>query len=171
LERTTAQRVEEHDRVHRFQWARLPGRDLAHHGIGDTADEVGRDIHRVHLGKEALDFANRHAAGVHGNDLVVKAGEAPLVLAYELGLECALAVSGHINAQGADIGQHRLGALAVAVIGAGTFRLGLTGRIAQVMAHLGAQCALQNRALELLEDVLQFSRRHWSRNELLKQLG
>lgn len=32
------------------------------------------------IGQEALDLAHGHAAGVHGNDLVVEAGEAARVL-------------------------------------------------------------------------------------------
>lgn len=56
---------------------------------------IGRDIDRVHLGQEALDLAHRYAACVHGDDLVVKAGEAALMLANELRLERALAVAGN----------------------------------------------------------------------------
>ena len=102
---------------------------------------------------------------------VVKAGEAALMLANELGLERALAVAGNVDAQGADVGQHGLGALAVAVIGRSPFGLGLTGRVAQVMAHLGAQRPLKNRLLELLEDAFEFGRRYRPGNELLQQLG
>ena len=164
------QGVEEHHRVHRLQRPRLPGRDLAHHRVGDLADELRRDLHRVHLGQEALDLAHRHAARVHGDDLVVKAGEAPLVLADELRLEAAGAVARHLDGQRAGVGQHRLGALAVAVVGR-AFRLGLARRIAQVLAHLGAQRALDERLLELLEDVLQLPRRHRPGNQLLQQFS
>ena len=102
---------------------------------------------------------------------VVKAGEAALMLANELGLERALAVAGNVDAQGADVGQHGLGALAVAVIGRSPFGLGLTGRVAQVVTHLGAQCALQYGLLELLEDALKLGWRHRPGDELLQQLG
>ena len=102
---------------------------------------------------------------------VVKAGEAALMLANELGLERALAVAGNVDAQGADVGQHGLGALAVAVIDGSPFWLGLAGRVAQVMAHLGAQRSFKNRLLELLEDPLKLGWRHRPGNELLKQFG
>lgn len=39
------------------QWLLLgwmPGRNLAHHGVCDAIDEVGREIHRVQLGNKAL---------------------------------------------------------------------------------------------------------------------
>ena len=102
---------------------------------------------------------------------VVKAGEAALMLANELRLERALAVAGNVDAQGADVGQHGLGALAVAVIGSSPFGLGLAGRVAQVVTHLGAQGALKNRLLELLEDAFEFGWRYRPWDELLKQLG
>lgn len=81
------QRVKENDRVHRLQGAALPSRDLAHDGVGDAADEVGRDVYRVHRGEKTLDLAHRHSVGIHGDNLVVKAGKATLVLANELRLE------------------------------------------------------------------------------------
>ena len=149
----------------------MPGCDLAHHFVGDPADQVGRYIDRVHLGQKAFYLAHRHAACVHRNDLVVKAGKAALVPADELGLKRALAVARDVNAQGTAIGQHRLGTLAIAVIGRSAFRLELARCVTQVMAHLGAQRALKNRFLELLEDAFQFGRRHRPGNELLKQLG
>ena len=102
---------------------------------------------------------------------VVKAGEAALMLANELGLERALAVAGNVDAQGADVGQHGLGALAVAVIGCDPFGLGLTRRVAQVVAHLGTQRALKNRFLELLEDTFEFGWRYRPWDELLKRCG
>jgi len=40
-----------------------------------------------------------------------------------------------------------------------------------VVAHLGAQGALKNRLLELLEVVLKLGWRYRPRDELLKQLG
>ena len=102
---------------------------------------------------------------------VVKAGKAALMLADELRLESALAVAGNVDAQSARIGQHRLGALAVAVIGASPFGLGLAARVAQMMAHLGAQGALKNRLLKLLEDAFELGRRYRPGDELLQQLG
>ena len=93
------------------------------------------------------------------------------MLANELGLERAFAVTGDVNAQGADVRQYRLGAFAVAVVGAGPFGLGLGGCVAQVMAHLGTQGALKNRLLELLKNTFKLGRRDRPRDELLEQLG
>lgn len=102
---------------------------------------------------------------------VVKAGEAAFMLANELGLERALAVTGNIDTQGAGVRQYRLGALAVAVVGAGPFGLGLGGCVAQVMAHLGTQGPLKNRLLELLKNTFELGRRDRPGDELLEQLG
>ena len=57
----------------------------------------------------------------------------------------------------------------LAVIGSSPFGSGLPGRVAQVVAHFGAQRAFKNRLLELLEDALGW--RHWPGDELLQQLG
>ena len=93
------------------------------------------------------------------------------MLADELRLERALAVAGNVDAQGASVGEHRLGTLAVAVIDAGPFGPGLAGRVAQVMAHLGAKRSLQNRLLELLKEALELGWRYRPGDELLKQFG
>ncbi len=93
------------------------------------------------------------------------------MLADELRLEGALAVAGNVNAQGADVSQHGLGALAIAVIGGSPFGLGLAERVAQVVTPLGAQRAFKNRLLELLEDALKLRWRHRPGDELLQQLG
>jgi hypothetical protein len=93
------QRVEEDDRVHRFQRAGLPGADLGHHGVGDAADELRRHVHAVLVGQEALHLAHGHAARVHGDDLVVEAGEASLVLGDEQWLEARIAVARHVDAR------------------------------------------------------------------------
>ena len=142
-----------------LQRACLPGRHLAHHLIGDAADEVGRNVHRVHLKQESLNLAHRHATGVHGDDFVVKAAEAALVLADELGLKCPSAVSGDFDGQRAAVRQYRLGALAIAVVGYAC-GFGLARRIAQMLAQLGPQCAFDEGLLEPLENVFELRRRH-----------
>lgn len=149
----------------------LPGCDLAQRGVGAAADEVGRDVHRVHIGKKASDLARRHAARMNGDDLVIKASKAALMLANELRLEATRAVAGNVDAQSADVGEDDLGALAVATIGASPFGLGLTGRIAQVVTHFGAQHALQCGLLELLEDALKLGQRHRPGDQLFKCCG
>ena len=81
------QGVEEDQRVDRLQRPVLPLGDLLQHGVGDRADQVGRDVDAVELAQVALDLADAHAAGVHRDDLVVEAGKAPLVLGDQLRVE------------------------------------------------------------------------------------
>jgi hypothetical protein len=76
---------------------------------GDTSTEM-------HFGQKAMYLAHRHAARVHDDDLVVKAREAPLVLADQLRLEAGMPVARHFDVQRPGVGQHRLGAPAVAVV-------------------------------------------------------
>jgi len=98
-------------------------------------------------------------------------GNQQFVLADDLRLEAAFAVTGHVYVQCTGIGENGLGALAIAVIGRRSFGFGLAGHIAQVVAHLGAKRTLQHRLLELLKDVLKLGRRHRSGNQLFKRCG
>ena len=58
-------------------------------------------------------------------DLVVEAGEAPFVLRDEARLETALPIARHLDRERAIIGQHRLAAGPIAMIG-GVLRLAAT---------------------------------------------
>ncbi len=55
--------------------------------------------------------------GVNGDDVLIETREASLVLGDEDGLETAITVTRHLDAQGAFAGEHGLGALAVALVG------------------------------------------------------
>ena len=163
------QRVEEDHRVHRLERPRLPGGDLGHDGVGHRADELGRDLHRIALEQEALDLAHRHAARIHGDDLVVEAREAALVLGDQDRLEAALAVARHLDAHRTSVGQHSLGAGAVAVV-ARILGLGRARRVAQVVAELGAQRALDQRLLERQRRGVDRLGAHRAGHELVNEL-
>src|SRR5262245_58737157 len=52
-----AQSIEEHHGIHRLEGrTALPCRDLLRHLVGYFADELGRDVRAVHLGKVALNL-------------------------------------------------------------------------------------------------------------------
>ena len=89
------------------------------------------------LGQKTLNLAHRHAARVHGDDLVVEAGEAPFVLGDQERFEVPLSVARHVDSQRAVFRQYGLAADAVAVVAA-AFRLVAAGRITQMMTELGA---------------------------------
>ncbi len=94
-----------------------------------------------------MNLAHCHAAGVHGDDLIVETGEAPFVLGDEQRLEAALPVARNVDPQRPVFGQHGLAAGAVAVI-AGFVRLVSAERVAQVVAEFGTQDAFDQRLLE-----------------------
>lgn len=97
--------------------ARLPRGHLRHDRVGDRADQIGRDLDRVHLEEERLDLAHGHPAGVERDDLVVEPREASLVFADELRLKCALAIARDGQRQRPLLGEHGLPAAPVAIIG------------------------------------------------------
>ena len=162
-----AQSIKEHHRIHGLQRARLPRRHLGHDRVSDAADEVRGNVYRIHLGQKALYLAHRHAARVHRDDLVVKAGKTALVLANELWLERAFTIPWHVDAQRGVAGQNGLATVAVAVVG--DFRgLGGPGRVAQMVTHLGTQGALNERLFKTSHDVFNGARRHWPGDKLIK---
>ena len=94
-----------------------------------------------------MDLANRHPPGVHGDDLVVEAGEAPFVFGDEDRFEATLSVAWDVDPERAVFGQYGLAADTVAVV-ADLARFLSAGRIAQVVAQFGSQRALDQRLLE-----------------------
>ncbi|MCY1529164.1 hypothetical protein D9M68_642970 [compost metagenome] len=163
------QGIEEDHRVHRLQRARLPGGDFGHDGVGHRADELGRHLHPIALQQEALDLAHRHAARVHGHDLVVEAGEAAFVLGDEHRLEAAGTVARHFDAQWPVACQNGLGTPAIALVAAAGLGLAGAAGVAQVVRHLGAQGALDERLLERGCRFVDRLARHGPGDELVNQ--
>jgi len=153
------QRVEEHDRIHPLKRPALPGRHLRHDAVGDRADQIRGHLDAIHFREKALDFAHRHAARIQSKDLVVEAGEAPFVFADQPGLERAFAIARHVQTERAIIGQHRLAAGPIAMIGV-VVRPLATRRVAEVMRQLAAQCALDDRLLEPANGRVELLRRN-----------
>ena len=85
-----------------------------------------------------LNLAHGHATGVQRDDLVVKAAPAGLVLGDELRLEAAVAVSGHLDRQFAEIAYEGLLAFAVAGVATGVGNC-LVALVTQVFGQLGVQ--------------------------------
>ena len=142
------QRVEEDQRVERLERPVLPLGDLVEHGVGHRADQVGRDLDAVELAQVALDLAGAHAAGVHGDDLVVEAGEAALVLGDELRVEGRQPVARDLQLELAGAGQHRLRAVAVAAVGPAVRLAAL-----EVVVEFGVQRPLGERLLQPVQQA------------------
>src|SRR4029077_14050324 len=71
--------IEKHQWVVDIERPVLPFRNLVQHRIGDRRDQVGRDINAVEFLEVGADFPDRHAAGVHRDDLLVKVRKPALV--------------------------------------------------------------------------------------------
>jgi hypothetical protein len=99
-----------------------------------------------------LYLAHRHATGVQRDDLVIEPIPAGLVLGNQMGLEAAVAVTGHLNGQLTEIALERLLALAVAGVTAHIGN-GFVALVAQVLSELGVQCPLDQQLGQLLEQA------------------
>jgi hypothetical protein len=91
---------------------------------------------------------DRHAAGVEAEDPLVEAGQPGLALGDQLRLERALAVARSPDVDRPELGLHRLRRRAVADV-AGAAGRRLPGRVAQVLAQLGAERRLDHTPGEL----------------------
>src|SRR5262249_29434275 len=138
---------------------------------GHRADQVRRDLNAIHVREEALDLADRHSPRIQREHLVVEAREAALVLADQARFKRAVAIARHRDRHRAIVGQDRLPARAVAVIG-DVVRLRTAGRIAQMMRELTAQRALDQRLFEATDGCVELLRRDRPRpNELVQDLS
>jgi hypothetical protein len=108
------QAVQEHDGVHVIQGPRLPRPGVVHDGVGDGADQLMADVDAIDLRQVGLDIADRQAAGIERDDLLVKAFKAPLTLAYDLGFKGAAAIAWRLDPDRAVLGHERLWCRAVA---------------------------------------------------------
>ena len=67
--------------------------------------------------QKSADLTYRHATGVHGNDLVIKARKTALMLGDQDRCEATIAVSGDIQTKRPIVGQNGLAAFAIALVG------------------------------------------------------
>ena len=128
----------------------MPLANLVQDGVGDPADEIGRDVDAVKLGQVALDLAHRHAAGVQAQDLVVEPVEPGLAFGDKLRLEGSRPVARDRNLNFSILGQKRLRARPVAAVAASPPG-GIALLVAQMLAQLGAKRPLDQSLLQLFE--------------------
>ncbi len=145
-----AQRVEEDDRINGFERTPLPRGDLVENGVGDGADQIGRNLHAVKIAQMSGDLPHAHAARIHGDDFLVEARETALIFGDELRIEARLPIARNLQLDPARVGRHGLFAIAVAAVA------GLAGR--QMMIHLGVQRPLGQRLLQLVEQTIGIKR-------------
>lgn len=143
-----ADRVHEHDRIARFQWAVLPGSDLLHHRVGDRGNLCLDAIDFLDM---PLDLAGGHAARIHADDLAVELRKAALIFGDQQRVKGAVAIAGDVQKNLPAVGRYCLLAAPVASV----WELVLALRcfastfIVQVNVHLRAQCPLCQRLGQL----------------------
>lgn len=101
------------------------------------------DRRPVDLGEVGADLPGCQPAGGQRQHELVDALQAPLPLLDDRRLERALPVARDVDLHRTDLGDHGLGAGAVAFVGAG-LALPVPGLIAQVLGELFLQCELQD---------------------------
>jgi hypothetical protein len=116
-----------------------------------------------------LDLAGGQARGDQGDDQVVHAGQASLALADELGLEAAGTVPRHGELDGAGLGQHGLGAGAVAGVAA-VAAGGVAVLVAQVVGQLALEGVLEHELCDALQQPVRADQADPVRAGLLDQL-
>ncbi len=103
-----------------------------------------------------LDLASGHATGVERDHVAVEAFQAALALGHDLGLEGALAVTGHAHRQRAGVGEDLLLCSPIAGV-AGASAFGGVFLVAEMSAHLSFESTLDEPGRELLEDPSRIS--------------
>ncbi len=118
--------------------------------VGDRGDRLPGHLGSIDLGQVGLDLTGRQALRRERDDHLVHAGQALLPLLDDLRLEAAVAVAGHGYLDRADVGEHGLGAGAVAGVAAV-----LPGGIVLVIAEMVGDLTLESRLQEPLGQLLE----------------
>ena len=79
------QGVEDNDGIHPVQCPALPFANLVQNGIGDAADQVGRDLQAIEIEQMRLDIPDRQTGGIKPDDLVIHSTGPGLTLQHQLG--------------------------------------------------------------------------------------
>lgn len=146
-------RVQKHNRFDRLLRPVLPRRDLLQHRVGDFGNQRRTHLHGGNLFDVTLDFARRHPACVHRQNLVVEAGKPRLVLGHRLRLECAIAIPGHRDLGLSELALDGLPRRAVAGVAAAPARR-IVLPVAQMAGQPGVERPLDHSADELFQQPL-----------------
>ena len=90
-----------------------------------------------------------HAAGVHRDELFVKAGKSPLILGDQQGIEGRQPIARDLKGDPPGLGQNPLLAVPIAAVDPAVRFAGL-----QVMIDLGVQNPLGQRLLQLIQQAI-----------------
>jgi hypothetical protein len=96
------------------------------------------------------DLANRHAARIHRDDLLVEIGKAALIFGQKLRIKRARTITRNIQRDLGRAGQNRLLRCSIAAVGwSAAFEF-----VIQMLVQLGAQDALRKRLLQIVEQTV-----------------
>src|SRR3954453_12852488 len=107
-------RIDEHHRIHRLQRTVAPLGHLADHLVGDPADGVLRDCGPVDVGEVSGDLAGRHSLCRERQYDLIYPGQPALAFLDDLRVERAVCITGHLDFDRSDLGEHSLGPGAIA---------------------------------------------------------
>ncbi len=107
----------------------------------------------VQVADVGLDLAGAHPARVQGNDLLIQAGQAPLVLGDQLRLKLAFAVAGNGDLDRPVVGQQRLGRATVARVPSPAGGRP-PGRVAQMLGELLGERPLDQPSGQLAQQAV-----------------
>ncbi|ESZ60199.1 hypothetical protein X727_30980 [Mesorhizobium sp. L103C119B0] len=108
--------------------------------------EIRRHVDAVELLQMPADLAHAHPARIHGDDLVVEIGKAPLVFGDQLRIEAPGPVARDRKRHLRRARQNRFLRMAVAAIGSATGAF-----VLEMLVEFGVQNALRKRLLQVVE--------------------
>ncbi len=142
--------VDEDHRIDGVEGAALPFGHALEDLVGDGRNGLAGDFGAIDLGQVGLHLAGGQAFRGERDDHLVDAGQALLPLLDDLRFEGAVTVARHRYLHRADVGQHGLGAFAVAGVAAV-----LAGRVVLVIAEMVRDLAFQSGLQQPLGQLLQ----------------
>ena len=145
-------RIDEDHRVNGIERPGLPFGHPVHDPVGNGADGLLRDLRAVYLGEVRGDLPVGQPFRGQGNDHVLDPGKPPLPLGDDLRLEAGITVPRHGYLHRPGLGEHRLGAAAIAGIAAIT-PCRVVPAIAEVVVHLAFEGALDDHLGQLAEQA------------------
>ena len=129
----------------------MPSGDLRHDLFTDFAVQFRSGLHIVQAFNLLSNIPLAHTAGVQDKDLVLHAFSIAVVLSNDFRLVIALAISGELDVNFAQLGLDRLLRIPIAVVGSS----GVPGRPLTAFSHNLGPCRLQCLRAQLPKLVVE----------------
>ena len=139
--------------------AALPGFNIFQHTVRNRTHVLCTDANAVLFFQEGADVTGRHAASVHGDDLVIESGKLTGVLGKQNGRESALSIARYVDFDRPDVSIDCLAADTVALVALATRTGNLFGLLVAAFcstrrntAQMSLHLPLKGRFHEALHD-------------------